>query len=184
MFQATDIMTEEVFTISSSATVAQAIALMQEKKVRSLIVDRAHDLDSYGILTERDIVYNVMASGRNPNQTPVHKLMRKPCIVVKPDLNIVQVAQLFADTGIQRAPVMRDGKLLGIISVTDILMKSAVGSQPLADVLSRKIQDALRHARVICGDEQGQISQDCSVAWNVVEELQAEAAHQSSWQAT
>lgn len=183
MFQATDIMTEEVFTIRSSATVAQAIALMQAKKIRSLIVDRDHDLDTYGIVTERDIVYNVTASGRDPNQMPVHKIMRKPCIVVKPDLNIKQVAQLFADTGIQRAPVMGDGKLLGIISVTDILMKSDLSAQPLGDVLSRKIQDALRHARVICGDEQGQISQDCAVAWDVVEELQAEAAHQSTQQA-
>ena len=182
MFRATDIMTEQVFTISSSATVAQAIALMQAKKVRSLIVDRAHDLDTYGILTERDVVYNVTASGQDPNQIPVHKIMRKPCIVVKPDLNIEQVAQLFADTGIQRAPVIRDRELLGIISVTDILMKSDVGAQPLADALSRKIQNALRHARVICGDEQEQISQECAVAWDVVEELKAEAAHQRTRQ--
>ncbi|MDJ0707115.1 MAG: CBS domain-containing protein [Leptolyngbyaceae cyanobacterium MO_188.B28] len=179
MFQATDIMTEEVFTISSSATVAQAIALMQEKKVRSLIVDRAHDLDTYGILTERDIIYNVTATGRDPNQMHVNRIMRKPCIVVKPNLNIQQVAQLFADTGIQRAPVIQEGELLGIISVTDILMKSDLRVQSLTDALSRRIQEALRHAQVICGDEQEQISHDCAVAWDVVEELQAEAAHRS-----
>ena len=176
MFRVADIMTEEVFTISSTATVAQAIGLMQTKKVRSLIVDRAHDLDTYGIVTERDIVYSVTANGQNPNQIYIHKIMRKPCIVVKPDLNIQQVAQLFADTGIQRAPVIQDGKLLGIISVTDILMKSDVNAQALSDNLSRKIQNALRHARVICGDQPAQISQECSVAWDVVEELQAEAA--------
>ena len=176
MLRAADIMTIEVITISSTATVAQAIALMQAKKVRALIVEPAHELDTYGIVTERDIIYNLTANGHNPNQRYVHQIMRKPCIVVKPNLTIQEAAQLFADTAIQRAPVIRDGELLGILSVTDILMKSDMALQPFSDTLSSKIQTALRHAREICGDEQAQISQECALAWAVVEELQAEAA--------
>ncbi|NET37562.1 MAG: CBS domain-containing protein [Cyanothece sp. SIO1E1] len=168
-----------VMTIESSAAVIQAIALMQAKKSRSLIVLPDHTQDTYGILTERDIVYNVTACGQNPAEVSVYEIMRKPCIVVDPELSVRAVAQLLADTGIQRAPVMQDDQLLGVISVTDIVMKSSLAEQISTDTLSQKIQGALQHARIIC-DEQDQISQECAVAWDVVEEIQSEAAHQRS----
>ena len=147
MLLARDLMTNDVRTIHNQVTVAQAIALMQSEHVRSLIVICPEDADGYGIMTERDIIYQVIAPQRDPTNVRVNEIMRKPCISVHPDLEVHEVAQVFADTGIQRAPVIVNHELLGVISITDLLMKMDVGSQPTIDTLSRHLQEALFHAR-------------------------------------
>ena len=171
-----DIMTKDVVTIRGSATVAEAVKVMKEKNLRSLIVERRHDQDAYGIVTETDIVYKVTAFGKDPKQLRVYEIMSKPCIVVNPDLSVEYVARLFANTGIRRAPIIKD-KLLGIVSVTDILRKGDFVEQPKEVLLETEIQKAIEKAHAICA-EKGSTSQECAVAWDVVEELQAEAAHQ------
>jgi len=121
--KAKDIMTTEMVTIEPSATVAEAVALMKEKGLRALIVERTNEEDAYGIVTETDIVYKVVAQGLSPQSVLVREIMTKPCIVVNPDLSVENVARLFAMTGIRRAPVIRE-RLLGVISVTDIIPKA------------------------------------------------------------
>jgi len=121
--KAKDIMTTEMVTIEPSATVAEAVALMKEKGLRALIVERTNEEDAYGIVTETDIVYKVVAQGLSPQSVLVREIMTKPCIVVNPDLSVENVARLFALTGIRRAPVIRE-RLLGVISVTDIICKA------------------------------------------------------------
>jgi len=176
MLKASDIMTKDVVTIRGSATVADAVTLMREKSLRSLIVKRRHDKDSYGIVTETDIVYKVTAFGIDPKTVRVYEIMTKPCIVVNPDLGVEYVARLFANTGIRRAPVIQD-KLIGIISVTDILTKGDFVEKPKQVILSDEIEKAVASARAI-GAEKGPNSRECAVAWDIVEELEAEAAHQ------
>lgn len=68
MLKASDIMTKEVITIRGSATVAEAVKLMREKGLHTLIVQRRHDQDAYGIVTDSDIVYKVAAFGLDPKQ--------------------------------------------------------------------------------------------------------------------
>jgi len=176
MMKAQDIMTQDVVTIRGSATVAQAVALMKEKKLRALIVDRRHEQDAYGIVTETDIVYKVAAYGHDPKKVRVYEIMTKPCISINPDLGVEYVARLFANTGIRRAPVIK-GELLGIISVTDILTKSDFVEQPKSLLLDERIQKAVEEARTIC-TQKGPTSKECAAAWDIVEELQAEASHQ------
>lgn len=176
MMKAADIMTKEVVTIRGSATVAQAVSLMKEKGLRALIVECRHDQDAYGIVTETDIVYKVAAFGKDPKKVRVYEIMTKPCIVINPNLGVEYVARLFANTGIRRAPVITD-KLLGIISVTDILSKSDFVEQPKEVLFEDKVQEAIENARAICA-EKGPTSPECAAAWDAVEEMQAEAAHQ------
>lgn len=176
MMKAQDIMSTDVVTIRGSATVADAVALMKQHNIRTLIVDRRHDADAYGILTETDIVYKVAAFGKDPKTIRVYEIMTKPCVVVNPDLGVEYVARLFANTGIRRAPVIR-GKLLGIISVTDILQKSDFVEQPKSVAFEQSIQKAIEEARAVCANK-GANSPECAAAWDAVEEMQAEAAHQ------
>jgi CBS domain-containing protein len=123
MLTVADIMTEAVTTISSAATVADAIELMQRQGIRSLLVERRQREMPFGIVTERDIVYTVVARGHDPEKVIVQDIMRQPCISLEPHLSIQEASQLLSDTGLQRAPVMKEGRLLGVISVTDILMR-------------------------------------------------------------
>lgn len=129
MMKAEEIMTKEVITIRGSATVAEAVGLMKEKGLRALVVEPRSETDPYGIVTETDIVYKVAAFGHDPKQMRVYEIMTKPCVVVNPELGAEYVARLFAQTRIRRAPVIK-GKLLGIISVSDILRKSDFVEKP------------------------------------------------------
>lgn len=176
MMKAQDIMTTDVVTIRGSATVADAVDLMNDMGLRALIVDRRHDQDAYGIVTETDIVYKVIAYGKDPKKVRVYEIMNKPCIVVNPDLGVEYVARLFANTGIRRAPVIKD-KLLGIISITDILAKGDFLDKPKSVLLEDEIRKAVEEARAVCA-KKGPTSKECAAAWDIVEELQAEAAHQ------
>ncbi|WP_204140600.1 CBS domain-containing protein [Halomicronema sp. CCY15110] len=128
MLTIADIMTAEVQVIDRLATVADAIVQMQTHGVRSLIVDRpATDLP-FGVLTERDIVYKVFARNLEPDRVRVQDIMRQPCIALEPHISLREAALAMSDAGIQRAPVMQSGELLGIVSVTDLVMKGYVAS--------------------------------------------------------
>jgi len=92
MMKVSDIMTQNVIKIRGSATVDQAVKLMKERGLRALIVDRRHDQDAYGILTETDIIQKVTAFGKDPKKIRVYEVMTKPCIVINPDLAIEYAA--------------------------------------------------------------------------------------------
>lgn len=178
MMKARDIMTEEVVKIKGSATIAAAVALMKEKNIRCLIVDRRRDGDAYGIITETDIVKQVAAFGKDPQEVRVYEIMTKPCVVVNPDLGVEYVARLFSQVNIHHAPVLQE-ELLGLISTSDILRKSDFVEKPKEKILAAEIENAIAKARQTC-EIKGRTSPECAVAWDVVEELQAEAAHQKA----
>lgn len=123
MQTAKEIMTTAVVTIQSSASAAEAIALMREKHVRDLVVEPGGKDDAYGIVTEADVAYKVAAFGKNPQTIFVSDIMTKPCIEVDPDMTVQEVAQLFALNHLHRAPVVKEN-LVGIISVSDILRET------------------------------------------------------------
>ncbi len=179
MMRAADVMTTDVVMVKGSSTVAEAVNLMKSKQVRTLIVDRRQDSDPYGIVTEADMVYKVAAYGKDPKKMRVYEIMTKPCIVVQPELGIEYVARLFANTGIHRAPVIDGGQIRGIISLFDILHKSDFVESPKSVQLEEAIQSAIQEARKVTS-EKGLASSEAAVAWDIVEELQAEAAHQKA----
>ena len=122
MLKAKDIMTTQVVTIQALASVSEAIGLMKSYSVHSLIVEpRGHE-KGFGIVTEADIAYKVIAAGHDPKALTVADIMTKPCITIKPELNVQNISRLFLDNHIHRAPVI-EGELLGIVSVSDILQK-------------------------------------------------------------
>ncbi|GCL35683.1 MAG: CBS domain-containing protein [Sphaerospermopsis sp.] len=176
MMKAEDIMTTEVITIRGSATVAEAVDLMKYKGLRSLVVEPRTENDPYGMVTETDIVYKVAAYGKDSKQVRVYEIMTKPCIVVNPELGVEYVARLFANTRIRRAPVIK-GKLLGIISITDILRKSDLFDNPKPIFIEDEIEAAREEARRICAVK-GDTSRECAAAWDIVEELLAVASDQ------
>ena len=90
--QAKEIMTKDVVTVSGSATIADAVAMMKDKGLRALIVEPRYNGDPYGIVTETDIVYKVAAYGHDPKAMHVYEIMTKPCIVVNPELGADFVA--------------------------------------------------------------------------------------------
>ena len=118
---AKELMSTEVVMVDGMASAFDAAKLMSERGVRALVVDRRGPEDAYGIVTQRDIVYDIIAEGTDPNTVKVHEIMSKPLVVVNPDLDIRFVARLMRNMGLSRAPVIAEGTLLGIVSVSDVL---------------------------------------------------------------
>ncbi|MGB6297018.1 MAG: CBS domain-containing protein [Rivularia sp. (in: cyanobacteria)] len=147
MLKAADIMTTDVATIRSGATVAEAVKLMQTSCWHALIVERRSDQDAYGIITFSDIVYKVIALGKDPAKVSVYEIMSKPCIVVNPDLDVEYVARLFAEHHLLRAPVIQ-GELMGIISLVDIINESKFLELPRVALLEQELQDAIKNTRI------------------------------------
>jgi len=169
-------MSTDVATIRGSATVAQAVRLMKLKGLRALIVDLRTGQDAYGIVTQTDIVYKVVAYGKDPETVRVYEVMTKPCIVVNPDLGVEYVARLFANTGLRIAPVIQ-GALLGIISVTDILNKGDFLENPKVPLLRRRLEQAISEARSLAATR-GSTAKETLEAWELVDDLEAEAVYQ------
>ena len=121
MPKAKDIMSTDVVMVDGSATVSEAVALMKARKVRCLVVDRRHEDDAYGMVTQRDVVYKVVAKGLSPESVRVADIMAKPLVVVNMNLDVKYVARLMANTGLSRAPVVGEHKLMGVVTLSDIV---------------------------------------------------------------
>lgn len=173
-----DFMSQPVITISRAAPVAAAIDLMRAKNVHALVIEPIHCRDAYGILTASDIAAKVVATGRSPRLIRVYEIMTKPCVVLNPDLAVEYAARLLTQLGIHSAPVIQ-GKLLGIVTLTDLLEPNGVFEdpldQPLAAELENNIEELMEKANYVCS-QHGAASQECADAWNQVDALQAELA--------
>ncbi len=170
MLKVSDIMTTDVVTIRSSVSVAQAIALMQTQQVRSLVVEKASQCSAYGMITERDIVYQLTATGSDPTHVLVGEIMSSPCTAVKPTLSLTELAKQLLATGRQRTPVVEGDRLVGIVSVTDIIMNSNVKAIEIPKGWTDSVEVSLRRKRLGWADE-CQIEAESEVVYGVLEEL-------------
>jgi CBS domain-containing protein len=118
--KAADVMTKDVVCIDGKESVADAIRLMREKKVSSLLVNRRGHEDAWGIMTRKDVVSKVVDPGKDPADVKVYEIMSKPLVTVSPGLALKYCARLFSHTGIRRAPVFDGKEVVGILSNTDI----------------------------------------------------------------
>jgi len=118
--RARDIMQTDLATILPEHTVQDAAALMRHHGVRSLIVEQEAD-DAYGIITYADIVDKVLAYGFDPAEMRVDEIMTKPVIMVNPAMKVEMIARLFANSNVGHAPVIEDDKIIGMVSMTDLI---------------------------------------------------------------
>ncbi len=124
--QAKDVMRRNVVTIDGMATVREAVTKMRSENVTALLVDKRHPNDAWGIVTIPDLVRDVIAPKRSPDNTNVYEVMTKPVITVPPEMNVRYVARLLHRAGVRRAPVEAQGELLGIISLSDLVLREGL----------------------------------------------------------
>jgi signal-transduction protein with cAMP-binding, CBS, and nucleotidyltransferase domain len=104
-------------------SVRDALARMKHVETKCLIVDKRHEDDEYGILLISDIARKVLALDRSPERVNVYEVMAKPVISVDPDMDIRYCARLFDRFSLSRAPVLERGRVIGIISFTDMVLR-------------------------------------------------------------
>lgn len=111
-----DCMRKEVTEVDGKLDVLSALKVMKEVGATSLIVKRRDEHDEYGFLSFADIARNVIAKDRAPERVNVYEVMAKPVLSVRPDMEIRYCARLFENFGVSHAPVVEDGKVIGIVS--------------------------------------------------------------------
>ena len=120
MKTASDVMTRHVVSVAPSASVAHAISRMKERNVSSLLVRRESDMDTWGFMTETDLIEKVVAGGLDPESITVHEIMSKPVITVSPMSSLQECAALLARADIRRVLVYDGREIVGIVSSSDI----------------------------------------------------------------
>ena len=121
-----DVMKAEVDIIDGMMTITDALEKMKHIDTKALVINKRHDDDEYGIVLLSDIAKQVLALDRSPDRVNIYEVMSKPAITVDPDMDIRYCARLFEKFGLSRAPVLENGKVIGIISFTDMVLKGLV----------------------------------------------------------
>ena len=117
-----------ILSITPEATVFDALKLMAEKNVGALLVLEAGQL--IGIMTERDYARKVILKSKSSLDTPVREIMTDKVMCVQPEQSIEQCMGLMTDKRIRHLPVMEGGKLIGVLSIGD-LVKETISEQEL-----------------------------------------------------
>lgn len=121
-----DVMTSNFQLVDGLITVEQAILLMKENSSRLLIVNKRDDNDEYGIVRFSDIARDVLSANRSPDRVNVYEVMTKPAVGVDPEMDIRYCARLFYRLRFSYAPVIDQGKVLGIVGYTELVLEGLV----------------------------------------------------------
>ena len=118
------IMVENVVTIKPGASVRQAAELMNMHEIGCLIViDQGKPV---GILTERDVLKRVVCKAKSCQKTRVDSLMSKPLITASPHMYAGEAAKLMLERNIKKLPIVENGRLAGLVTITDLLRSPGV----------------------------------------------------------
>jgi len=131
-----DVMRKNVISIDSSMTVKDAAIMMADTNVGCVVITRGNA--PIGIFTERDFVKRIVSEERDLS-TPLADVMSFPLITIDSEDTVWEAAEIMKRNKIHKAPVEDQGKLVGIITATDIVKICSLGS----DSEMRHIADAI-----------------------------------------
>ena len=111
-------MIKEVISIDLEASVKDAANRMSQNEIGSLVVTEKRK--PVGIITERDLLSRVLATGKNAEATMVKTIMSKPLICGNPEMNADEAARFMVNKKIKKLPVVEGGRLIGMMTLTDL----------------------------------------------------------------
>lgn len=128
---------KKLWAIRPDEPVLEAIRQMADKHVGALLVMRGEEL--VGIVSERDYARKVILMGRSSSETPVGEIMSTPVTTVSPDEAVHRCMELMTEQRIRHLPVVERGKVVGIISIGDLVKAVIEEQQQTIDQLERYI---------------------------------------------
>jgi CBS domain-containing protein len=109
----------EIYSIDPEATVFEALGLMEEKNVGALLVMKGEQL--IGIFSERDYARRMILQGRTSRETPVREVMTSKVFVITPETTSGECMMHMTDRHIRHLPVVDGGRVVGVISIGDVV---------------------------------------------------------------
>lgn len=119
-------MDKNIIYIDGLATAKEAVDTMRREKIDALIVKKRTDTDAFGIVTIRDLINGVVIPDRTSLEVNVFEIMVKPTITIPHDMDVRYVARLFIQFDIWEAPVEKNGELVGMISLSKIILNNVL----------------------------------------------------------
>jgi CBS domain-containing protein len=113
-----DIMIKKVITVQQDTSVHEAVKLLNKNKIGCLVV--VYDDDIVGILTERDLLERVLEKCRNPKEIEISEIMTKTLVLGRPEMEVFEATRLMMKNKVKKLPIIKERRLVGIITVTDI----------------------------------------------------------------
>lgn len=139
--QLKDLCVLDVAYCTPDITVTAAARLMREHHTGDLVIidDADEEREPVGIVTDRDIVVEVLARGRDPGKTTVGEIMSKQLVIASGSEDVSQALQRMVAHGVRRIPVVDDGQfVLGIVTLDDILRVQAEQASSIAHIVSKQ----------------------------------------------
>lgn len=118
-----EVMTPSPRVIEGLATVRQAVELMRDNSVSSLIIDRRHEGDEYGMVTVHDIAGQVIGPDRSLDRVSVYEVMSKPVLTVDVDMDVKYAIRILTRFRLSRALVTDKGTMVGIVTLRDMAVR-------------------------------------------------------------
>jgi len=122
-------MVKKVITLQAHASVYEAVKLMNENKIGSLVIVR--NGETVGILTERDLLERVLEKCKNPKETRVFEVMTNHVITGNPEMEIPEAASLMFENKVKKLPIVEGNKLVGMVTLTDIARATSVDEETI-----------------------------------------------------
>ncbi len=110
-------------TVDGLATVREAIDLMRQASISSLVIDKRHDDDEYGLVVVHDVAEKVIGPDLSPDRVSVYEIMSKPVVTVDADMDVRYAIRLLTRFGLSRALVMDKGELAGLVTLRDMVLR-------------------------------------------------------------
>ncbi|MBK6454381.1 MAG: CBS domain-containing protein [Proteobacteria bacterium] len=108
-----------IWSVDADEPVLEAIQMMADKHVGALPVTRGGDL--VGMVSERDYARKVILLGRSSAETPIWQIMSTPVVTATPDDGVRHCMQVMTEKRIRHLPVVEDGRMIGMISIGDLV---------------------------------------------------------------
>ncbi len=109
----------EVLTVAADTTVRDAVSLLAERRIGALPVMRGDEVA--GIMSERDIIYCLRTDGADVLDWPVERIMTAPAITVERDKQVLSALSLMTQRRIRHLPVVEVGRIIGLVSIGDLV---------------------------------------------------------------
>ena len=121
-----EFMTTRIASIDADLSAYDAIEKMVDRRIRSLLVRFKGKNNDHGVITARDVVFKVLAKGINPNDIKVSSIAAKPIVCVNRDATLAEASALMEKSHIARVFVCEDEKIVGVVSLLDIMTSSLI----------------------------------------------------------
>jgi len=135
--------TTAVVRAGRDTTAYEAACRMAERDVGAVLVVDEERL--VGIFTERDLMVRVVGTGRDPKTTPLAEVMTPDPVCIDADMNIQQAMNEVATRRIRHLPVVRDGRLVGVVSVRDLARALIANQRERIEAINRAARALARH---------------------------------------